>query len=71
MRKAEEEKHTARVEAERLRKEIEGVENLREEKEAVEVKLEGSEQENARLKKEIEELRSGFEAQKKELEEEF
>ncbi|KAJ9685495.1 hypothetical protein PVL29_017512 [Vitis rotundifolia] len=61
LEEVEKEKQAARVEAERLRKEIEGAERLREEKEVAEVKLQGSEQENARLRKEIEELRSGFE----------
>ena len=44
---------------------------LREERKAVEAKCKDAEQENGRLKKELEELRVGFAAQKKELEDEY
>lgn len=71
LRKMEEEKEALRIEVERLRKESEKAERLRKEKESVEGKLEESEQENAYLKKEIEELQSGLAAQKKELEGEY
>lgn len=44
---------------------------MSEEGEATEAKFRGTEQENERLKKEIEELWAGFTAQKNELEDEY
>lgn len=61
MKKVEEERETTKA----------GTCWLSEEGETAEAKFRGAEQENERLKKEIEELRVRFTAQKKELEDEY
>lgn len=71
LRRAEEERDALQMEDERLRKESEEAERLRKERESMEAKFQESEQENVHLKKEIEELWSGFDAHKKELEGEY
>lgn len=71
LRMAEEEKEAARAKAEQLRRESEEAEQLRKEREAIGAKCQESKRENAHLRKEMEELRFGFAAQKKELEVEY